>query len=87
MVEHHGIADLVGENTGGTNGNANCIMLPGGYISHWTGMKVLKHVGSQNHGVGVKPTVSVTRTHARVAAQGDEVLDRVVEVLSSHWLQ
>jgi C-terminal processing protease CtpA/Prc len=81
MVEHYRIADLVGENTGGTNGNVNRIMLPGGYIIPWTGMKVLKHDGSRHHGVGVKPTVPVSRTLAGVAAGRDEVLDRAVELL------
>jgi len=49
--------------------------VPGGYRISWTGMKVLKHDGSRHHGVGILPTVPVTRTAAGIAAGRDEVLE------------
>jgi hypothetical protein len=59
----------------------NPFVLPGGYNITWTGMKVLKHDGSQHHGVGLRPTIPVSRTEAGVAAGRDEILERGVAVL------
>ena len=55
--------------------------LPGGYSVAWTGMKVLKHDGSQHHGVGILPTAPASRTQAGVAAGRDEVLERGIALL------
>lgn len=41
-------------------------MLPGGYAVGWTGMLVLKHDGSQHHGVGILRTVPVSPTRAGI---------------------
>jgi hypothetical protein len=81
IVEHYKLGEIVGETTAGTNGNVNPLELPGGYGISWTGMKVLKHDGSQHHGVGIAPTVPATRTQAGVAAGRDEVLERGVAIL------
>lgn len=82
IVEHHGIAEIVGGATAGTNGNVNTLRLPGGYVVSWTGMKVLKQDGSRHHGVGIHPTVPVSRTIAGVRDGRDEVLERALELLS-----
>lgn len=82
IIENYKIGDIVGETTAGTNGNYNPFMLPGGYGVTWTGMKVLKHDGSQHHGVGIKPTVPVSRTLRGVAEGRDEFLERAIEVVS-----
>jgi C-terminal processing protease CtpA/Prc len=81
IVEHYKLGEIIGETTAGTYGNINPFTLPGGYSVSWTGMKVLKHDGSQHHGVGIRPTVSVTPTAAGIAAGGDEVLERAIEVM------
>ncbi len=83
IVEHYKFGDIVGSRTAGTNGNVNPFTLPGGYVVSWTGMKVLKHDGSQHHGVGIAPTVPVVPTAAGIAAGRDEVLERAVEVLQA----
>jgi C-terminal processing protease CtpA/Prc len=80
IVEHYKLAEIVGEPTAGTNGNVNPFSVPGGYTLIWTGMKVLKHDGSQHHGVGIKPTIPVSRTRAGVAAGRDEVLERALQL-------
>ena len=82
MIEHYKLAEIVGGATAGTNGNVNPFVLPGGYRVVWTGMKVLKHDGSQHHGVGVRPTVPVTRTIRGVSEGRDEFLERALEVVS-----
>jgi len=81
IVEHYRLGEIVGGPTAGTNGNVNPLVLPGGYTVAWTGMKVLKHDGSQHHGIGILPTVPVSRTRAGVAAGRDEVLERALELL------
>ncbi|MBI1851073.1 MAG: peptidase S41 [Planctomycetes bacterium] len=82
IVEAYKLADIVGGPTAGTNGNVNPFTVPGGYTIRWTGMKVLKNDGSPHHGVGIKPTVPVSRTIAGVAAGRDELLEKAIEVVS-----
>jgi C-terminal processing protease CtpA/Prc len=81
IIEHYELAEIVGGPTAGTNGNVNPIRLPGGYGISWTGMKVLKHDGSQHHGVGILPTVPAQRTIRGVAEGRDELLEAAVEVV------
>jgi len=81
IIENYHLAEIVGGPTAGTNGNINPFVLPGGYRLIWTGMKVLKHDGSQHHGVGIQPTVPVSRTLKGVAVGRDEVLERAIEVV------
>jgi hypothetical protein len=57
--------------------------LPGGFTVTWTGMKVLKHDGSQHHGIGILPTIPVSRTRKGVAESKDEILLRAVEVVKA----
>ena len=83
IVEHYQMGEIVGSTTAGTNGNVNPFEVPGGFRVAWTGMKVLKHDGSQHHGVGIKPTVPITPTPAGIAAGRDEVLEKAIEVLQS----
>jgi len=81
IVEAYGMGEIVGATTAGTNGNVNPFELPDGFVVSWTGMQVLKHDGSQHHGVGIAPTVAVEPTVEGIAAGRDEVLERAVEVL------
>ncbi len=83
IVEAYRLGDIVGEPTAGTNGNINPFVLPGAYSVSWTGMKVLKHDGSRHHGVGIRPTVPVSRTVAGVAAGRDEQLERAIAILEA----
>ena len=81
IVEAYKLGDIVGEPTAGTNGNINPFALPGGYTVFWTGMRVIKHDGSQHHGIGIKPTVPVSRTISGVRAGKDEQLERALQLL------
>lgn len=82
IVEHYKLAEIVGGPTAGTNGNINPFDLPGGYSLVWTGMKVLKHDGSQHHGIGIQPTVPAAPTLKGVREGRDEVLEKGIEVVS-----
>lgn len=83
LVEHYRLGDIVGQPTAGTNGNVNRIPLPGGFTVTWTGMRVVKHDGSQHHLVGILPTVPATRTLAGIRAGRDELLDVALDVVRS----
>lgn len=81
IVEAYKLAEIVGGPTAGTNGDVNIYRLPGRFQTRFTGLKVLKHDGSQHHGVGIQPTVPVVRTRQAVANGVDEVMARALEVL------
>lgn len=79
IVEHYKLAAIVGGPTAGTNGNVISFRVPGGYTIYWTGMKVLKHDGSRHHGVGIQPTIPVSRTLKGIGEGRDELLERAIE--------
>jgi C-terminal processing protease CtpA/Prc len=82
FVEHYKLGEIVGAPTAGANGNVNPFSLPGGYSVTWTGMRVVKHDGSQHHTIGILPTVPCERTIAGVAAGRDELLEKALEVVN-----
>jgi hypothetical protein len=79
-IEGYKLATIVGQPSAGTNGNINPFELPGGYTISWTGMKVLKHNGSQHHGIGILPNVYVEKTIKGVIEGRDEFLDKAIEI-------
>ena len=81
IVDRYRLAEIVGGPTAGTNGNVNVIGLPGDAQIVWTGMQVLKHDGSRHHGVGIQPTVPVSRTVRGVAEGRDEILERAIQIV------
>jgi C-terminal processing protease CtpA/Prc len=82
IIEAYRLADIVGQATAGTNGNVNAFSLPGGYRISFTGMRVLKHDGSQHHGTGIRPTVPASRSIQGVRDGRDELLECAISVVS-----
>ncbi len=82
IIEAYKLAEIVGEPTAGTNGNVIPFVLPGNYTLAWTGMKVLKHDGSKHHGVGIQPTIPVSRTILGVSQGRDEQLEKAITIVS-----
>ena len=80
FIKGYRLATIVGQPTAGTNGNVNSFYLPGGYYIYWTGMKVLKHDGSQLHGIGILPDVYVKKTIKGIKEGKDEFLDKALEI-------
>ncbi|MCP5051558.1 MAG: peptidase S41 [bacterium] len=80
LIDHYNLAVIVGQPTAGTNGNVNPFTLPGGYTVQWTGMRVVRHDGSQHHGIGIIPDVPVERTIKGIKAGRDEFLEKAIEV-------
>jgi len=84
IIDHYKLATTVGTTTAGCNGNSNRIYLPCGYEVCWTGMKVLKHDGSQLYLKGFKPNFPVNRTIQGIREGRDEYLEKALKILSSH---
>ncbi len=82
FVEHYKLGEIVGQSTAGTNGEVNRFNLPGGYRVTWSGMKVVKHDGSQQHLIGILPTVPVQRTIQGVIEGRDEFLEKALEIIN-----
>ncbi|MDR7131618.1 hypothetical protein J2X69_003982 [Algoriphagus sp. 4150] len=80
FIEGYQLATIVGQPSSGTNGNVNSFTLPGDYTISFTGMRVLKHDGSQLHGIGFLPDVYVERTVAGVRTGKDEFLEKAIEI-------
>ncbi len=78
FIEHYKLATIIGQPTAGTNGNVNTINLPGRYSIRFTGMKVLKHNGSQHHGIGIIPNIFVEQTVKGIKEGRDEILERAI---------
>ncbi len=81
FIEHYKLAEIVGQATAGTNGNVNTFELPGGFRLTWTGMRVLKHNGTQHHLIGIQPTVPVQRTIQGLIEGRDEFMEKALEII------
>ena len=82
FIEHYKLGEIVGAPTAGTNGNVNPFNLPGGFTVYWTGMRVVKHDGSQHHLIGVLPTVAAQPTLDGAVEGKDELLDIALEIVT-----
>ena len=80
FIEGYNLAIKVGQPTSGTNGNVNPFSIPGGYTISWTGMKVVKHNGSQHHGVGIIPDIYVSKSIKGIKEHRDEFLEKAIEI-------
>ncbi len=80
FIRGYKLATIIGQPTAGTNGNINRFKLSEGFSIRWTGMKVLKHDGSQLHGIGFLPDVYVKPTIEGLKAAKDEFLEKAIEL-------
>jgi C-terminal processing protease CtpA/Prc len=83
FIEGNRLGEIVGEPTAGTNGNVNPFVLPGGFNVSWTGMRVRKHDGSQQHLIGILPTAPVRKTIKAIREGRDEYLERALEIIET----
>mgnify|MGYP001823441877 CR=1 FL=1 len=81
FIEGYDLATIIGQPTAGTNGNINTFDLEGGFSITWTGMKVLKHDGSQHHAIGITPDIYVSKTIEGIKAGRDEFLEKAIELI------
>ena len=81
IIEHYKLAELVGDTTGGCNGDIIKSQLLGGFSYIFTGLKVVKRNGTPHHLVGIRPTIPVNRTIEGIKEGKDEVLEKAIEVI------
>ena len=79
-VQGYDLATIIGQPTAGTNGNINPFEVSGGYQISWTGMKVVKHNGSQLFGIGFIPDIIVHKTIKGIKEERDEFLEKAIEI-------
>lgn len=75
MIRDAKLAYLVGETSGGTNGNTNSFTVPGGFEVRFTGMRVGGPDGTTIQGHGITPDKVVRPTLEGVRARRDEILE------------
>jgi C-terminal processing protease CtpA/Prc len=66
---------VVGESSGGTNGDMNTFSVPGGFLVRFTGLRVTGGDGTAIQGRGVVPDEVVHPTQGGVRAGRDEILE------------
>lgn len=81
IVEHYKLGEIIGQPTAGCNGNITGFPLLGGYWFAFTGMKVLKHDGSQHHLIGIKPTIAITYSEKDILESRDLEMEKALEIL------
>ncbi len=81
FIEGYHLATIVGQPTAGTNGNINPFTLLGDFTISWTGMKVVKHDGSQLHTIGVLPDIYVSKSIDGLKSGKDEFLEKAIQVI------
>ncbi|HET7402189.1 MAG TPA: S41 family peptidase [Usitatibacter sp.] len=77
----HKTGQIVGEATGGENGNVIAATLPSGMRYVFTGMRVMRHDGTLLHKQGFAPDVAVVPSVAGLRAGRDEVLERALTLV------
>lgn len=80
IVKGEHLGPIVGEPTGGTNGNTAEYDLIGEMSMRFTAMRVLNHDGSVFQGRGITPDIVVHPTVNGIIALRDEVLEAAVDL-------
>ncbi|RPD45924.1 hypothetical protein DNI29_17425 [Hymenobacter sediminis] len=82
LVHRHQLGLLVGQPTGGTNGEMNFAAVGRAYLLSWTGRRVM-HRGVGYQGTGIAPDILVTPTRQNIRLGQDAELARALELLQS----
>lgn len=80
MVRNHHLGPLVGQPTGGTNGEMNFVTIGRTYELTFTGRRV-RPSGPAYQGRGLAPDIVVTHTRQQLANGQDAAVERALEVL------
>lgn len=84
IVKHYNLATIIGQPSGGTNGDINSMILPNGSHFYFTGTKVTNFDGSQHFNIGVLPDIYVERTISGIREGKDEFLLKAIEILNEN---
>ncbi len=83
LVKHYSLGKIVGETTGGTNGDINCYNLFNKYYFYFTGARVLKLDGKQHHGIGIEPDIEVQKKLTSLIKGEDDYMKKALEIITS----
>jgi C-terminal processing protease CtpA/Prc len=83
LVKHYKLGKIIGETTGGTNGDINCYNLFNKYYFYFTGARVLKLNGEQHHGIGINPDIEVEKKLNNFIKGEDDYIIKAIEVINS----
>jgi hypothetical protein len=81
IIEAYHLGDIVGSDSAGSNGDAHFLDLSDGYTMCFTGLRLSRHNGSPQFGIGIHPTVPVQRTPQGLKAGKDELLERALKLM------
>jgi C-terminal processing protease CtpA/Prc len=76
-------AVLIGRPTGGSNGNATVLLLPGKITAHFSGIGVTDFRGKELQRKGFIPDIEVYPTMESIKAGKDEILERAISYLDN----
>gem|GEM_PF-3598174 len=81
LVESSNLGVLIGSPSAGTNGTSLSVPLPLSYFASFTTTKVLNNNLLPFHGVGVAPSIPVSKTVNGITSGNDEYLEAAVKYL------
>ena len=84
IVRNRKLGHLVGEPTGGTNGNVNKFEVAGGFTVRFTGMRAVMDDGRVVQGNGFQPDILVHPTVEGIRAGRDEILEAAIAAATRH---
>jgi C-terminal processing protease CtpA/Prc len=82
-VRHYQLGTLMGQTTGGTNGEMNFALISGRFQLSWTGRRVLNRDQQPYQGRGISPTIAVTPALEQILHGKDAEVEQAVHYLQS----
>lgn len=81
LVESSKLGVIIGSPSAGTNGTSQSVPLPLSYFASFTSTKLLNNNLLPFHGVGVAPTIPVSKSISGITSGNDEFLEAAVKYL------
>ena len=80
-LKFYRIATIIGDTSGGTNGDINGLSLKGGFYIPFTSRRVIKIDGTLLQGKGIEPDIQVKLTVKGIREGKDEIFERAIEYI------
>ena len=86
LIRHYHLGLLLGQATGGTNGEMNFVSIGRHFRLSWTGRRVCNRDGQPYQRQGIRPAIEVQPTLAAIQQQRDAALQRAIAYLTTDKL-
>ncbi|RZK24849.1 MAG: hypothetical protein EOO63_16855, partial [Hymenobacter sp.] len=83
LIRHYHLGLLLGQPTGGTNGEMNVVSIGHHFRLSWTGRLVGNRDGQPYQGQGIRPAIEVHPTLAAIEQQQDAALQQAIAYLTA----